>query len=358
MKTKLLFIFFIVLIVFSCKSGKEFSEKKFYIESYGDRYRIMFYNVENLFDPENDPNKNDDEFTPEGARFWTEYRKNEKLKNIYKVITAVGEWDLPMIVGLSEIENRRVLEQLISYTPLHKADYNIIHYESPDFRGIDVALLYRKSLFTPINHNIIRVIWPAHLGTGTTRDVLYVWGRTINGDTLHFYVNHWPSRYAGQMETEEKRIYVAGLVKKHTDSVLSVHPNAKIIIIGDLNDHPTDKSVAEGLKAQLQFDKIVPDKLYNLTYYVEKYKGKGSHKHDGMWGILDQIVVSGTLLDTTQSIYTRTEYADVFDADFLLEPDEKFTGKKVFRTYIGFKYHGGFSDHLPVFLDLKRKLSD
>lgn len=348
---------FSAIIYFSCKTGKQTVEEKIALDLSTDRYRyrIMFYNVENLFDTVNDPEKNDDEFTPTGNRFWTDYRKRQKLNNIYKVITAIGEWDLPMIVGLCEIENRNVLEDLLKYTPLNKADYKIIHYESPDFRGIDVAMLYRESLFIPINHGIIRVNWPANIGKGTTRDILYAFGKTVEGDSLHIYINHWPSRLGGQLETEGKRMYVAGLLKKHTDSVLNVHHNAKIIILGDFNDHPTDRSIIDVLKAKIDYNEIKQNQLYNLSYYIEKYKDKGSHKHEGHWGILDQIIVSGALLDSTQNLYTRPEYADIFDADFLLEPDTKYTGKQNFRTYIGFKYHGGFSDHLPVYLDLKRK---
>jgi predicted extracellular nuclease len=354
-KLSLLSLTIVFFIVISCKSNKNLSDNpQNQVESRSE-YRIMFYNVENLFDTEDDPEKRDEEFLPEGDRFWSNYRYNQKLSNIYKVIVGVGGWDLPPIVGLCELENRQVLEDLLSRTPLYKSDYKIIHYESPDRRGIDVGLLYRTEYFTPISHHPIRVVWPKSIGTGTTRDILYVTGTTNTSDTLHVFVNHWPSRWGGQMETEEKRMHVANLVRKATDSIFRVNPYANIIIMGDLNDHPTDRSVLETLKAQTEYDDIKPKKLYNLSYYLEHDKKLGTHKYNGQWGILDQIIVSSGLMDTTSTIYTTLEDAHIYNADFLLEPDDKYPGQRVNRTYIGFKYHGGYSDHLPTFLDLRRK---
>jgi len=355
MKKIFIVIGLISIIIVSCKPKeqvKNLSNSKSY-ETRQDFYRIMFYNVENLFDTENDPKINDDEFTPDGARFWTDYRLKEKLSNIYKVITAVGGWELPMVVCLSEVENRKVLEMLLNNTPLYKSDYKIIHYDSPDARGIDVGMLYRESLFKPYFHKPIPVNYPPNIGSGKTRDILLVSGVTKTNDTLHIFVNHWPSRWGGQMETEEKRMFVAELVKKNVDSIMKLNHEAKIIIVGDLNDHPTDRSLLESLKAKTEYDKIDYSNLYNLSYYLQEVKHKGTHKYDGIWGVLDQIIVSGALLDKNKKIYTTIDDAHIFDAPFLLEPDTKYTGYVVKRTYIGFKYNGGFSDHLPTFLDLK-----
>jgi hypothetical protein len=315
----------------------------------------MFYNAENLFDFEDDPNISDEEFTPEGTRYWSEFRYYQKLSNVYKVIVGVGEWDLPQIVGLAEIENKKVLEDLLKSTPLYKSDYKIIHFDSPDARGIDVGLLYRGDFFTPLIKRPIKITWPASIGTGTTRDILYVCGVTANSDTLHIFVNHWPSRYGGQMETEGKRGYVAKLLKTKTDSIFDVNPRANIVIMGDLNDYPTDKSLNEGLKAQNEFTKFKSNKLYNLSYYLQEVKKLGTNKYQGDWRILDQILVSGALMDSLNTIYTSVDNAFIFNADFLLEKDEKFTGQTTNRTYIGYKYHGGFSDHLPTYVDLIRK---
>ena len=354
MKFKLHIILTILIsvLLFACKSEKGISENKITIDNTRKAYRIMFYNVENLFDTEDDPEKRDEEFTPNGTRYWSNYRYNEKLKNVYKVIIGVGEWDPPQIVGLCELENRKVLEDLISKTPLYKTDYKIIHYESPDSRGIDVGLLYREDYFTPIKHRAILVDWPKSISSRPTRDVLYVCGTTNTNDTLHIFVNHWPSRWGGQMETEQKRMYVAKIVKRQTDSIFRTNKNANIVIMGDLNDHPSDRSMMETLKAKTEFDKITNHKLYNLSSYLEHSQNLGTHKYQGQWGILDQIIVSGALLDPTNSVYTSVEDIHIFDADFLLEKDDKFTGKRVNRTYIGFKFHGGFSDHLPTYIDL------
>jgi len=353
LSTIITFLLFAIFV--SCNSEKQVVDEKLNPEFSVNPYRIMFYNTENLFDPADDPNKADEEFTPEGSRNWSEARFKQKLSNIYKVIVAIGEWDLPDLVGLSEVENRNCLESLLNYTPLYKSDYKIIHYESPDARGIDVALLYRTSSFTPISHRPIRITWPKEIGSGTTRDILYTWGVTNEGDTLHVFVNHWPSRWGGQMETEDKRMFVAKLLKNTTDSIFDIHPNAKIVIMGDLNDYPTDRSLVESLKANTSFDNIKSDKLYNLSYYLQEVEKLGTHKYNGQWGVLDQIVVSGALLDTTSNFFTTTKDAHIFNADFLLENDDKYTGKRVNRTYIGFKFHGGYSDHLPTYLDIKRK---
>ncbi len=352
----LIFLIIVILIAFaSCKTNKSNVRNFSNPENINSDFRIMFYNVENLFDTENDPNKNDDEFTPDGGRYWTKTRYYEKLRNIYKVIVAVGEWDMPKLVGLAEVENLKVLQDLIDNTPLYKSDYKIVHYESPDFRGIDVALLYRSNYFTLISKKAIPINWPKHIGTGTTRDILYVCGVTNLADTLHIFVNHWPSRWGGQLETEEKRMYVAGLVKHSTDSIFKTNKNANIIIMGDLNDYPTDRSLTESLQAQTTYDNIKSNKLYNLSYYLQVIKKQGTHKYQGQWGILDQMIVSGALLSGEGKVFTSLEDAHIYSADFLLEPDEKYTGQQVKRTYIGFKYHGGYSDHLPVYLDLKQK---
>ena len=343
-----------ILLAFSCKTGKDSTEDKFNEQLVRDSYRIMFFNTENLFDTINDPEKNDDEFTPQGAKFWNAYRYKDKLSNLSKVIIGAGGWELPQIVALSEIENRKVVEDLIYRTPLSKSDYRIIHKESPDARGIDVALMYRKKFFTPISENFIPVKYPSNIGSGTTRDILYVKGRTNQNDTLHVFVNHWPSRWGGQKETEQKRMFVAGLVKHATDSIFKTDKNANIVIVGDLNDYPTDKSLMEVLKTQTEYDKISSDKLYNLSYYLQEIKKQGTHKYHGQWGILDQIIVSGALLDTANTIHTTIDDAHIYNPDFMLVPDEGYTGKQVFRTYVGYKYQGGYSDHLPTYVDLYR----
>ncbi len=314
--------------------------------------RIMFYNVENLFDIYDDSLKRDDEFTSTGKKYWTKRKYKKKLNNISKVIIAVGQWEAPEIVGLCEIENRIVLEGITKRTALKKIPYRIIHKESPDKRGIDVALLYRKDKFTVIDYEALRVVFPFDANR-PTRDILYVKGYNTKKDTLHIFVNHWPSRWGGQTETDRKRVYVASVLRKKTDSLFNVDINPKIIIMGDLNDYPDNNSLIKTLEAKTNFDNINNKELYNLAYYMQNVKGEGSHKYEGKWGVLDQIIVSGILLDKNQKLRTSPDDAHVFNAPFLLERDENYTGYRTFRTYIGFRFHDGFSDHLPVYIDLK-----
>ncbi len=333
----------------------------FNIESFGQELkpyefprgnmRLMFYNCENLFDTYDDTLKIDESFLPNGDHHWTVSRYYKKINNISKVITAVGQWELPEIIGLCEIENRKVLEDLTKKTALKKFHYKIIHKESPDRRGIDVGLLYRPDKFFPISYDAFRVIFPFDANK-PTRDILYVKGTNIYKDTLHIFINHWPSRWGGQTETDRKRRYVASFLKTKVDSLFNSETEPNIIIMGDLNDYPVNNSVVKDLKAKISFDKIDDESLYNLAYYLQEIKEKGSHKHNGEWGVLDQIIVSGSLLNQNNKLHTTPDNAHVFDAPFLLEQDNNYTGVKPFRTYIGFKFHDGYSDHLPVYIDL------
>ena len=316
--------------------------------------RIMFYNAENLFDIFDDSLKNDEAFTPTGERFWTKGRYLKKLNNISKVITAIGQWELPEVIGLCEIENRLVLEDLIKKTALKKYPYRIIHKESPDNRGIDVGFLYRKDRFTPIEYDAIAISFPFD-DNRPTRDILYVKGINNFKDTLHFFVNHWPSRWGGQLETDRKRRYVASILREKVDSLFENEMSPNIIIMGDLNDYPNNLSLTKALNAKTEFKKFDDEQLYNLAYYLQEKKGKGTHKFQGEWGVLDQIIVSGSLLNINNNINMTVDDAHVFDAPFLLEPDSHYVGYKTFRTYIGFKFHDGFSDHLPVYIDLHKK---
>jgi predicted extracellular nuclease len=349
----LLVFFFLTCI--SCSTPKKQKSTEYDIERSRNSFRIMFYNVENLFHPDNDPKKRDDEFTPDGTRNWSFYRYKDKIQNIYKVIVAVGGWDLPDIIGFCEIENRQALEDLLQKTPLQNTDYQIIHHESPDNRGIDVALFYRKTKFTPIIDFPIRINFPAELSTRPTRDILYVKGLTNRADTLHIFINHWPSRYGGQMETEALRNFCGNLVKSKVDSLLKIDNRANIIITGDFNDYPKDKSISNSLGAQSDFSKIKANELYNLSYHLMEEKNLGTLRFQGQWGVLDQFILSGTLLDTLNNSFTSKEHVHIFSVDWLLEKDERYGGYQPYRTYRGFKFNGGYSDHLPTYLDLHFK---
>ncbi|MBE9467638.1 MAG: hypothetical protein IMY72_04860 [Bacteroidetes bacterium] len=314
----------------------------------------MFYNCENFFNVTHDTLKIDDQFLPNGDHHWTWGKYNQKVKNIAKVITAVGGWTPPDIVGLCEVENRYCLESLTKFSPLEKLNYQIIHKESPDRRGIDVALLYQEKTFTPISTHFIQIDFSFDKDK-KTRDILYVSGYTNKKDTLHIFVNHWPSRWGGQLESEQNRMFVASVLKNTVDSIFEKNKNANIVIMGDLNDEPDNKSVLETLKANSTFDNIKSNELYNLSYYLQFEKNICSHKYQGHWANLDQLIVSGNLLLKKQKLSTSLNDAHIFKVNFLLEKDDSYFGVKPFRTYIGFKYHGGFSDHLPVYLDLQRK---
>lgn len=344
------------LVLFSCKSEKQIFNKNTEVYKISDNreyYRIMSYNTENLFDTFHDSLKNDKDFLPGGMYGWSMVKYKDKLNHICKVIIGVGGWEPPELVALLEIENQRCLEDLTKNTALAKINYGIIHEESPDVRGVDVALLYRKNKFTPLYHKAIPINFPDN-SSKKTRDILYAKGITDKNDTLHIFVNHWPSRLGGEMESEPYRTYVASVLRNVVDSIFKSTPKALIVIVGDFNDEPENSSVKDILKARIKYDTIKTNELYNLSFYLQG-KGEGSHKFQGKWSMLDQIIVSGAFLAKVQPLYFTLDDAHVYKASFLLEKDETNIGDKPSRTYVGFKYNGGYSDHLPVFLDIRRK---
>ena len=306
----------------------------------------MFYNVENYFDTKDDPDKNDDDFLPEGKKHWTYSKMEEKRNSIAKVITAVGEGAPVAIVGMCEVENDYVLASLVKYSPLKNCGYKFIHYDSADKRGIDTALLYDPNQFSPISSRPLR----KDFNDGKlTRDVLYVSGKTSFGDTLHVFVCHTPSRIGGKNKSEHYRMAVMSMVRQHTDSIMSINLNANIIIMGDFNDSPIDKSICVALGAQQLETPYRNENLYNMFYQFMKNPFFGTHKYQSQWSILDQIIVSGNLLNSGR---LKPESAYIFKATFLLEADKKNLNVRPKRTYNGLKYNAGYSDHLPVIIKL------
>ncbi len=320
-----------------------------------DAMRIMFYNTENLFDPLDDSLKADESFTPEGGNHWSEYKYWQKQNQIAQVISTVGGWEVPAIIGLCEVENRHVLINLVGNTPLKKYKYSIVHHESPDFRGIDVALIYRKEKFQLLKDTAYEVIFPFDKDS-RTRDILYVKGIALDTDTLHIFVSHWPSKYGGAFVTIPKREYVAKQIKRYSDAILKANPNAKILIMGDFNDTPNEESVSNSLKAKSP-ENYKSGNLVNLMYPMMS-ANIGTHFYSGgatgaEWSVLDQMVVSSNLLDDSLGLRVKNKQAHIFSADFLFEKNNK--GMTVpYRTFIGMKYNGGFSDHLPVYMDIER----
>lgn len=314
-------------------------------------FRVMSYNVENYLSFRHDSLSPLRDFSPEGKLGWDATRYYNKRNNIARVITAVGKWTPPALVALCEIENREVIDDLVLHSPLRQMHYRVAHFESPDPRGIDVALLYQPDEFKPYIEKPVPVRFPNN-PTHHTRDILYVGGILKNGDTLHVFVNHFPSRLGGELESERNRIIAAATLRHHVDSLFLLNGNANIIIMGDFNDYPDNRSMVEILRAKPDKAPIEPESLYNIVYSLHKEGCIGSYKHNGSWGMLDQIIISSHLRSAGSGVRTEQSEAEVFAPLFLLEEDAKGFGKHPNRTYLGPRYHGGFSDHLPVYIDL------
>ena len=308
------------------------------------KYTVIFYNVENLFDTWDDPLTQDEEFTPFSTRHWTKQRFDEKLKMIYKSLIIAGEGQFPDVIGLAEIENRWVIEQLISRTPLNKVPYELIHKESPDPRGIDVALLYRSDRIKPVDFEFLPVSGYGN-NAFKSRDILH-FTALIGYEKIHFYVNHWPSRSGGYIETREKRNISARVLRQSVESVLNNYPNSNILIMGDFNASANEKCFTSILNA-LPYPGNDDDlSLINLSTLWTR-NAEGTIRNGGQWEVFDQMICSRNLLKNN-SLFINSNEGGICTASFLLEPDKTYLGKKPFRTYLGPVYHGGISDHLPV----------
>ena len=311
-----------------------------------ESFLVMFWNVENLFDTKDDPHKNDNEFLPDATRHWNFFRYRDKLKNLAKGIIASGDEYVPDLVGLCEVENDSCIYDLTKRSPLREAGYRYVMTDSPDQRGIDVALLYQRGSFRLLQHQSIRIPHE-QVERGPTRDILHVVGQVVSGDTLDVIVCHLPSRSGGQLESEPYRIFTAQRLRHVADSLMNVRQNPHLIIMGDFNDFPTNRSVKEILCGD--------GKLQNL---MKDMKG-GTYRYRGEWGIFDQFLVSENVSAKIKNAVAKNKNVSMFFKNveilrhpFLLEEDEKYGGEKPFRTYNGMKYQAGFSDHLPIALDL------
>jgi len=306
--------------------------------------RLMFYNAENLFDISDDPVTEDDEFLPGGLRRWNSIRYSKKISSLYKTIVAAGEWDPPAIVSLYEIENRNVLEDLIYGTNLAKYEYGILHEDSPDPRGIDVCLIYRKDLVAIPDS---RYFIPKDSGDipFRTRSVLYA-KCIILGDTIHLFINHWPSRRGGVLAGEEQRQKIAEMLKEKADSIFFTEgTDTEIIFAGDFNAVPEDEVISSLTKKYKSGLTMV-----NLSDALNI--GSGTYRYQGTWEMIDQVLVSEGLLKGNRGFVTESGSLKIFMAGFLLREDPIYPGHSPYSTYHGYKYQGGYSDHLPVLLDL------
>ncbi|HET6558926.1 MAG TPA: endonuclease/exonuclease/phosphatase family protein [Prolixibacteraceae bacterium] len=312
-----------------------------------NEYTVLSYNVENLFDTMDDPKVPDEEFLPSAEKKWNEERYQKKLNDLARVISDVNPQDAPEIVGLVEVENRAVLEDLISTQALKNHKYGIIHEESPDYRGIDVAMIYRMDAFTVISHETLPVVF-ADDPEFKTRDILHVVGK-IKDQTVHVFVNHWPSRIGGEDKTEPKRILAAKVLKQKVDEVMALDFKANIVILGDMNDEPVNISLMETLGAQ---SPETGAKLVNLMMPDDK-KGDGTYFYSGNWNMLDNIVVSGQMI-TGKKLKIENNKGEIYRSEWMIFTNNK-GAKTPNRTYVGDKYTGGVSDHFPVYFKMKVK---
>lgn len=303
---------------------------------------VAFYNLENLFDTEDDPEVRDEEFLPKGDKNWTEERYQEKLNNMAKVIGNMTYG--PDIIGVCEIENRGVLEDLVKTENLSGKNYAIEHYDSPDRRGIDVALLYRDDKFDVIESEKISFTHPDK-ESYYTRDILMVKGLYFE-DTLNIFVNHWPSRFGGGMK---ERQIAAEILRDKVDHLKDKNPNAKIIIMGDFNDDPTDKSIKKVLDAHWKEKKIEGGTLYNTS--ADTFKdGFGTLMYRGAWNLFDQIIISKSLMKGQNNKYHYIPNSfKVYAPEWMRVEDGNYKGAPK-RTFVSGKYIGGFSDHYPTFI--------
>jgi len=310
---------------------------------------ILFYNVENLFDVSNDSLILDDEFTYSGIRHWSFSRMRDKFQKISRVILNVGQWHPPVLVGLCEVENSKVLNLLLNETNLYDFGYRVVHYDSADERGIDVALFYLNQRFDVITSESL----PINFGEGErpTRDILYVKGVIDNVDTLHILVNHWSSRYGGSSATQWKREFAAQRLRVFCDSLYSYNNENLIIVMGDFNEGHRSELFSEHLKVgKLENEEV---NLISPALYLPA--NVGSIKFNYHWQLYDQIILSRRFFDIESPIFIEDPKIDIIDFPFLLERDDEYGGYKPFRTYVGMRYNGGFSDHLPVSVMLKVK---
>ncbi len=317
-------------------------------------FRIVFYNVENLFDTKDNPHTDDNDWLPKGNQRWSNYRYWQKLKGLSAAIDSIGENYPPALIGLCEVENDSVLFDLCKRSPLRKHKYRYIITKSKDDRGMNVALLYQRDEMKLLT---VKEYTPNFLDTPDkhTRNILHVTGLVISGDTLDIFICHFPSRVDGIKRTRPFRQQAAQLLKQEVDKVMSRRVKANVIIMGDFNDFPNDDSMLKILAAGSMSESFKYKNLYNMFLDRIKESDTGSYKYRGKWQFMDQFVVNGNLLNSVNTVSVNNNTAKVFSGDFLLENDEKYGGKKPFRTYVWRKYLGGLSDHLPIYLDLRIK---
>ena len=339
----------LVLFLPTLSSGQDQSKK----------YRVScigFYNLENLYDTVDDPEKSDEEFLPNGTKRYTEEVYKDKLHNLATVISQIGVEESPdglSILGVAEIENRKVLEDLASQPELKARNYKIVQYDSPDRRGVDVAMFYNPKYFRELKSAPLNV--PLKNPDGTpyaTRDVLWVYG-LYNGEPIHIFVNHWPSRRGGEEASAPSRALAASVARAQIDSITKSMPDAKIVVMGDLNDDPVNASVTEVLKAGFDKNNLSPGYLYNPwnDYYSQ---GIGTLAYNDAWNLFDQIMISQPFLNKNQEGFFYHK-AVIFSRPYLFQKSGRYKGYPL-RTYDFDIYMRGYSDHLPTYIVLMKAM--
>jgi len=312
-------------------------------------FLVVSYNVENLFDTINSPLFEDDEFTPSGSKAWTYDRYSKKLNDLARVILSIPGRELPALIGLSEIENRGVLEDLTNIRGLRKGEYEIVHEDGQDPRGIECALLYRPDLFKYKSHEYIPIADPVDPDY-LYRGILHVHGKGPDGSSLHIFVNHWKSRAGDERETARQRMFSAITLRKQLDMLMARESDFKVIAMGDFNDEPTNRSITNGLSALNKRRNIQMGDYYNLYYDLHNMEGQGTYNYKGTWNMLDQMIVSYNLIDQERGLSAAYGSGVILKEEWMLYLSEKYGESLPSATYGGPEYYGGPSDHLPIYV--------
>lgn len=344
---KLFFVFNLLLISFL-----SFSQKNNYRVSL-----IGFYNLENLYDTVNNPMVDDEEFLPNSARQYNSHIYLDKLDRLSDVVSQMGTDITPdglALLGVAEIENDTVLTDLARTPKLAKRKWKFVHYDSPDRRGVDVALFYNPKYFSVLHSEPLFVQLPGGSKDAFfTRDILYVKG-ILDGDTIHVFVNHWPSRSGGEERSIPARAAAAGTAKKRIDSLMAINPATKVVLMGDLNDDPVSPSLTKIIGAKGKMSDVKENEMFNPWYDMYK-KGIGTSPYQDAWGLFDQVLVSGGWLNKDQSGYHYSKQV-LFNREFLVQKTGKYRGYSK-RTWDGITYNYGYSDHFPVYVMMLKKVN-
>ncbi len=335
-----------VLMLFAAVFTASAQEKKYEV------YSVGFYNLENLFDTIHDQGKNDYEFLPDGTNKWGTLKYTNKLKNMATVLNEMGTDVVPVgmaAVGVSEIENSRVLADLVKHEVLAPRGWDFVHIEGPDKRGVDCALLYNPKLFKPVAAKLAPYTTEDNDTTYKTRGFLIVSG-DMGGENVHIIVNHWPSRYAKSPARERAGF----LVRQLKDSIMNAQPQTKVLVMGDMNDDPDDKSMKKSLGAVREKDEVKnAADLYNPWWNILRKKGHGTLKYKGKWNLFDQIVMTGNLLGGDRSTL-KLYKTEIFSRNYMFQQEGRYKGNTL-RTHAGGVWLNGYSDHLPVIVYLVKE---